>query len=184
MNTLARVDAAAGPVPVRRMLDSLYDTSAWLAALSMIALLAMVLLSVFSRQLGFNVPGVDAYAGYTMAAAGFLALAHTFKRNEHIRVTLILGRLRGGARRAMEIWALSAGVLFAGLFAFFAVRLAWVSHDLNDISSGNDASPLWIPQLAMAVGAVILLIAFIDEWVLELQGRRVAFTSEEGLRNE
>jgi TRAP-type C4-dicarboxylate transport system permease small subunit len=169
---------------MRRLLDSLYDASAWLAALAMVGVLLMVLLSIVSRQAGFHVPGTDAYAGYAMAAAGFLALAHTLKRNEHIRVTLLLGRLRGRARHGLEMWALSAAVLLAGLFAFYAVRLAWVSRAINDVSTGNDATPLWIPQLAMALGTVILLVALVDEWVLELRGQRRTPASEEALHNE
>lgn len=169
---------------MRRLLDFLYDAAAWLAALAMVGVLAMVLLSIASRQLGFHVPGTDAYAGYAMAAAGFLALAHTLKRNEHIRVTLVLGRLQGRARRGLELWALSAAVLLGGLFAFFSVRLAWMSRQLNDISTGNDATPLWIPQLAMAFGTVVLLVALVDEWVLELRGTRRAEQSEEALHNE
>ena len=169
---------------MRRLLDGLYDAAAWLAALCMIGVLAMVLLSIVSRQMGFHVAGTDAYAGYAMAAAGFLALAHTLKKGEHIRVTLILGRLQGRARHALEIWAHTAGVLLAGLFAFYSVRLAWVSHGIHDISTSNDATPLWIPQLAMALGAVVLLVALVDEWVLELRGRRQAVESEEALHNE
>jgi TRAP-type C4-dicarboxylate transport system permease small subunit len=169
---------------MRRVLDFLYDATAWLAALAMIGVLAMVLVAIVSRQLGYNVPGTDAYAGYSMAAAGFLALAHTLKRNEHIRVTLILGRLQGRARHALEMWALSAGVLLGGLFAFYSVRLAWVSHAFNDVSTGNDATPLWIPQIAMAVGTVVLLIALVDEWVLELRGLRQPPNEAEALHNE
>ena len=169
---------------MRRLLDFLYDASAWLAALAMIGVLVMVLVSIVSRQVGFHVPGTDAYAGYAMAAAGFLALAHTLKRNEHIRVTLLLGRLQGGGRRALEIWALTAAVLLGGLFAWFSVRLAWNSHAFNDISTGNDATPLWIPQIAMAVGTVVLFIALVDEWVLELRGQRKVADSEEALHNE
>jgi TRAP-type C4-dicarboxylate transport system permease small subunit len=92
------------------------------------------------------VPGTDAYAGYLMAGAGFLALAHTLKRGEHIRVTLLLGKLKGarGARWSSGRWrAAPAG----GLFAFYSARLVWQSHLFNDISTGNDATPLWIPQL-------------------------------------
>lgn len=169
---------------MRRLLDFLYDGAAWLAALSMIGVLAMVLLSIVSRQLSFHVPGTDAYAGYAMAAAGFLALAHTLKRNEHIRVTLLLGRLKGRARHGLEMWALSAAVLLAGLFAFYSVRLAVVSYQLNDISTASDATPLWIPQIAMALGTVILLVAFIDEWVQELRGRRQDAGPAEALHNE
>jgi TRAP-type C4-dicarboxylate transport system permease small subunit len=169
---------------MRRWLDFLYDASAWLAALAMVGVLLMVLLSIVSRQVGFHVPGTDAYAGYAMASAGFLALAHTLKRNEHIRVTLLLGRLKGRALHGLEMWALSAGVLLAGLFAVYSVRLAWVSRSINDISTSNDATPLWIPQLAMAVGTVVLVIALMDDWVLELRGQRRTAASEEALHNE
>ena len=169
---------------MRRTLDFLYDGAAWLAALAMIGVLLMVLLSIISRQMGFHVPGTDAYAGYSMAGAGFLALAHTLKRNEHIRVTLLLGRLKGGAHHALEMWSLSAAVLLSALFAYYSVRLAWQSAVLNDISTSNDATPLWIPQLAMALGTVVLLIAFIDEWVLELRGQRSDVQPEEALHNE
>ena len=169
---------------MRRILDWLYDAAAWLAALAMIGVLLMVLLSIVSRQLGFHVAGTDAYAGYSMAAAGFLALAHTLKKNEHIRVTLLLGRLKGRGLRVLQMWALSAGVLLAGLFAYYSVRLAWQSHVLNDISTGNDATPLWIPQITMAVGTVVLLVAFVDEWLLHLRGRQAAAAPEEALHNE
>jgi TRAP-type C4-dicarboxylate transport system permease small subunit len=169
---------------VRRLLDALYDGAAWLAALGMVGLLAMVLLAIVSRLLHFHVPGTDAYAGYLMAASGFLALAHTLKRGEHIRVTLLLNALRGGARRALEAWALAAATLLAALFAFYSVRLAWQSRLFNDISTGNDATPLWIPQLAMAAGSVVLLVAFVDELVLELRGRRSHAVPDEAVRNE
>jgi TRAP-type C4-dicarboxylate transport system permease small subunit len=144
----------------------------------------MVLTSVLGRQLHFNVPGTDAYAGYLMAASGFLALAHTLKRGEHIRVTLLLSALRGTARRALELWALSAATALAALSAFYSGRLAWQSYAFNDISTGNDATPLWIPQLSMAAGTLVLTIAFVDELVLEWRGRRVGSFSEEALHNE
>jgi len=169
---------------MRRALDALYDGAAGLAALFMVLLLVAVLASVLGRQFHFNIPGTDAYAGYMMAGAGFLALAHTLKRGEHIRVTLLLQSLSPRARHALEVWALAAASGLAALVAFYSVRLAWQSHAFNDISTGNDATPLWLPQLSMAIGTTILAIAFIDELVLELRGQRVQPTSDESLRNE
>jgi TRAP-type C4-dicarboxylate transport system permease small subunit len=169
---------------VRRLLDTLYDSAAWFAALCMVGLLAMVLLSIVSRQLHFHVPGTDAYAGYLMAGAGFMALAHTLKKGEHIRVTLMIGALKGRARHVAELWALLAGTLLAALFAAYSVKLAWQSRSFNDISTSNDATPLWIPQIAMALGAVILAVALIDELVLEWRGQRKVVVSEEMSRNE
>ncbi|MDD2926506.1 TRAP transporter small permease [Rhodoferax sp.] len=169
---------------MRKALDALYDGAAALAALFLVGLLGMVLLSVIGRQLNFYVPGTDAYAGYLMAASGFLALAHTLKRGEHIRVTLILGALSGRWKKGMEVWALAFASALTAMFAFYSCRLAWQSRSFNDISTGSDATPLWMPQIGMAVGTVILAIAFIDELVLELRGQRVVQSSDEPLRNE
>ena len=169
---------------MRALLERLYTGSAALAAVFMVGLLLMVLLSIVSRQLHFHLPGTDAYAGYLMAGSGFLALAHTLKRGEHIRVTLLLNALTGGVRRGLELWALFAASLLALLFAGYSCRLAWQSHAFHDISTGNDATPLWIPQLAMAAGSLVLAIAFVDELVLELRGQRATAAPSEALRNE
>ncbi|MDN4589249.1 TRAP transporter permease DctQ [Xenophilus aerolatus] len=156
---------------MRKTLDFLYDSAAALAALFMVGLLAMVLTSILGRQLHFNVPGIDAYAGYMMAGAGFMALAHTLKKGEHIRVTLVLNALGATPRRWLERWAMGAGAALAILFAVYAVRLVLQSHEFNDMSTSNDATPLWIPQLSMAVGAVVFAIAAIDEFIIEWNGR-------------
>ena len=169
---------------MRRALDALYDGAAALGAAFMVLLLAMVLLSIVSRQLGFNVPGVDAYAGYMMAAAGFLALAQTLKKGEHIRVTLLIAALGGKARRAFELWALFGASLLAMLAAYYSCRLAWQSYTFHDISTANDATPLWLPQLSMALGTVVLAIALIDELCLEALGRRQAAAPDEAAHHE
>src|SRR5207248_926235 len=126
----------------------------------------------FGRVLSFQVRGSDAYAGYLMAGSGFLALAHTLKRGEHIRVTVILQLLKGGAHRTLQLIAIAIGAALAVTLAWYSVRLAWLSYTLHDISSGNDVTPLWIPQIAMALGMLIFAVAVIDEFMLELRGRR------------
>jgi len=169
---------------VRVVLDRLYFAAGVLAALFLVGTLVMVLTGIAGRLLNFNVPGTDSYAGYCMAAAGFLALAHTLKRGEHIRVTLILEHIGPEPQRALELWALGVATLLAALFAYYSVRLAWQSWDFHDISTGNDATPLWIPQLTMALGTVVLCIAFVDEFILELKGARIPKMPDEALHNE
>ena len=60
------------------------------------------------------------------------------------------------------------------MLAYYSIRLAWQSHLFHDVSTSNDATPLWIPQLGMAIGTLILLIAFIDELWLVASGRKAA----------
>jgi TRAP-type C4-dicarboxylate transport system permease small subunit len=164
---------------VRAWLDRLYALAGWLAAIFMVGSLVMVLIGITGRIFGFYVRGTDSYAGYCMAACGFLALAYTLRRNEHIRVTLILNHVPASAHRGLEIWGYAVAVLLAGALAWFSVRLAWQSHAFNDRSTGVDGTPLWIPQLSMAIGTVVLFIAFVDGLIGTLRGQREEDAGEE-----
>ncbi|HEY7902660.1 MAG TPA: TRAP transporter small permease [Casimicrobiaceae bacterium] len=169
---------------MRRFLDRLYLGAAVLGAVAMVGTLLFVVLSIVGRVFDWYVPGTDAYAGYCMAASGFLALAHTLKRGEHIHVTLVHEHLAGARARALEVFALGVAALLGLAFAYYSARLAWQSWDFNDVSTANDATPLWIPQLTMAAGAVVFAIALVDELVLQLAGKRVKVVPAEALRNE
>jgi TRAP-type C4-dicarboxylate transport system permease small subunit len=164
---------------MRKWLDALYSASAWLAGLFMIGILLMVSLTILSRFFGFSAPGSDAYAGYAMAGAGFMALASTLKKGEHIRVTLLLGALKGRSHKVAELLALSIATVLAGFLAWYSVHLAWQSWEIDDISVGIDATPMWIPQIFMALGTIIFFIAFLDELVLELRGERLPVSQED-----
>ena len=150
---------------MRAALDRLYLAAGVLAGLFLIAIGALVLLSIVARLLGVYVAGLTAYAGYAMASASFLALAYTFGKGGHIRVELFLDKFSGWRRRAAELWCLAAGTFLAGYLAWFSVKMVRVSYMLGDVSESADATPLWIPQIGMAVGAVLLFVALADRLV-------------------
>jgi len=50
-------------------------------------------------------------------------------------------------------------------FVFYAQKFVYWSWKFNDISQGQDKTPLWIPQTAMLIGAVILAIALTDSLI-------------------
>lgn len=154
---------------VRRTLDALYQASAWLAMASIVATFAMVILGVIGRMIDVNFSGSDAFAGYFMAAATFLGLAHTLKAGAHVRVTILLEHVSARAGRWLEVACHAIGVFLSGAFAWYSARLAWQSFVLNDISANADALPLWIPQTSMAAGAVLFFVALLDESVLLLR---------------
>jgi TRAP-type C4-dicarboxylate transport system permease small subunit len=150
---------------MRGLLDRFYRRLMTLSALAMLTCFVAVMLGIADRQFAWGLRGLDAYAGYAIAAALFLALPGTLQRGEHIRVTLALERLPAGARSAVELLCQLAGIALAAMLAFYACRLVWLSRLTNDISQGSDATPLWLPQMAMALGCIGLLVAFVDATV-------------------
>lgn len=155
---------------MRRFLDTLYSVSGGLAAVFTVGVLVAVVMSIATRQLGMHIGGLDAYAGYSMAAAGFLALGHTFKQGEHIRVTLILSSLPVKGRVRLDIFSLLMACVLSANLSWFSAKLVLDSYAFNDVSTSDDATPLWIPQIGMAIGTFIFFIALLDETVRRLKG--------------
>jgi TRAP-type C4-dicarboxylate transport system permease small subunit len=163
-------DLRHNPFMVRSVLDGLYRLTGYLAGLFLIAIFLLMMGLSIGREVGFNIPAGDDFASWCMAALAFLALAHTFKSGELIRVGLVLDRLRGRTRRIMEIACLLIGSAFVGFFAWHAVRMTYDSWRFNDMAQGVLAVPLWIPQLGYSIGLVVLFIAFLDELFHVLAG--------------
>ncbi|MEM9332527.1 MAG: TRAP transporter small permease [Pseudomonadota bacterium] len=155
---------------IRRLLDGLYLAGGIGAALCLIAIVCLIVLQIASRNFGFSFRGGPDYAGYAMAAASFLGFAYALNHGAHIRVSLFLSAL-GKFRFWGEVWCYGIGTAITTVFAWFACKFTVESYRFNDISSGLDATPLWIPQISMSVGSILLGVCFWDNLItLVLKG--------------
>lgn len=147
---------------MRALTKKLYDAMMFMACLSMLAAFITIMLGIAVREFAWNIQGLDAYAGYSIASALFLALPATLRNGDHIRVTLLIQKVGDKTRTVLEYWSLGAALVLSTFFAWYACRLVWVSYLTHDVSPAADASPLWIPQLSMALGCIGLAIAFAE----------------------
>ncbi|MDI1238699.1 MAG: TRAP transporter small permease [Polaromonas sp.] len=153
-----------------KLVRNFYKLLMALSCLAMLVAFGTVMLGVAARELRWDIAGLDAYAGYAIAAALFLALPGTLQHGDHIRVTLLLDRVSPRVRGLLEWWSLGAGLALTAYVAWYAARLVWVSYSTHDISPAADASPLWIPQLAMALGCIGFALSFVQALVERWQG--------------
>ena len=164
---------------MRAVLDRFHAALGALGALFILATLVVEVVGIAGRELGYSMAGLDAYAGYCLAAGSFLAMGYALRRGDHIRVTLILTRLKGRSRYWMEVLCLVVATLLTAYFAWFSARLVWGSYAYNDVSQNVDATPLWIPQLSMALGLFGLAVAFAEQLFVTLRtGRYQSGTDE------
>ena len=160
---------------MRRTLDTLYDAAGYLAAFFVFAIFAVMVGSSVLRELGFKTGGTDDVVSWMCAAAAFLAMAHTFKRGDFVRVVLLLERLGPRNRRLFEIGCLAIATVFLAALAWAAGRFVYDSWQFKDMPSGMIALPLWIPQTSFVLGAVLLFLAALDELVTVLRGHKPAY---------
>jgi TRAP-type C4-dicarboxylate transport system permease small subunit len=162
----------------RKILDGLYAGAGYLAGLFLLAIFAMMMALSLGREFGINIKSGDDITAWCMAAMAFLALAHTFKSGEMIRVGLLTDRLTGHRKWTAEIFALITSAVFIGFFAWHAVMLVYTSWLINDMSTGVLVIPLWVPQLGFCLGLVILWIALVDELVHVARGNHPRYEKE------
>jgi len=163
-----------------RLLDRLYAAGAILAAVFLVLIAALTLSQVIGRMIGVLIPDAGDLAGYAMAAATFLALAHTFRSGGHIRVNLLLLHVPRPLRHVLECWCLILLAVLGGLFTAFSVMMVVESFTLGDVSTGMMPIPLWIPQSSMALGALLFELAVIEETVRVLRGDEPRYERSEG----
>ena len=155
-------------------LDRVYLYCGYLAAFFMFLIFAMTMFQMVGRYIGVNPRGLTDYVGYFMGASVFLAFAHTFNRGAHVRIELfltILGKHRHWAEKFSFVIA-SMVVVWLAYYAWWAIF--W-SFTLGDMSQGLDATPIWIPQMSMAIGLSIFALSVVDHSI------RLLITGKSGL---
>ena len=167
---------------MRVALDRLYAASGVAAAVCLAGICVLMLAQAFAREAGILIRGADDISAWLCAASAFLALGHTFRKGELIRVGLLVERLGVVARCRMEIVALLLATLCTGYMTWAIVSFVFESWKFNEVAQGLIKIPIWIPQSAVALGVVIFLIAVLDELVAVLRGGKPAYQLAEEAR--
>lgn len=172
---------------MRQILDRLYVWSGWIAAMFIAAICALVfaqvMLNLIDRisslmtgsAIGLTIPSYADFTGFFLAAASFFALAHTHREGGHIRVSLIIQNLPPKARLVIEFWSVGLALLATIYFTWYMALLVHESFIYNDLSPGIIPVPIWIPQLAVLAGLVVLAIALADDFVRLVRGRPASY---------
>ncbi|TFZ01156.1 TRAP transporter small permease [Ramlibacter rhizophilus] len=149
----------------------LYRAAGLLSALCLVLICGLILAQVIARNLGSTVRDAEEFAAWSMAAAGFFGLAYTLHSGAHIRVQVTLRFLPARAQRAVEIVATAIALAIAAYLAWFCVAFVWESYTFKEVSQGLVPVPMWVPQLPMAIGSTLLVVAFAERLVCVLKGR-------------
>ena len=160
---------------MRRALDTLFGAAAALAALTVLTIFVLMVGASVGRQLDWRVGWVNDVVSWLCAAAAFLAMAHAFKHGDFVRVTLLLEQLNPRVRHVFEVISLAVAALAIGYLAWWAARFTWESWKFNDMATNMVAIPMWIPQMSFVAGALLFLLAVVDELVIVLRGEKPTY---------
>jgi len=142
-----------------RLTESISD---WLARISAVILGLMTVLILVEIFLWNTVEKTtliaDEYSAYGLAAIIFLGAGHCLKERGHIRITLVLGFLPDPVSRTITFLATALTTVFMGYLWWYLFKMVSSAYHYGSTSGTLTATPLWIPQGIMLVGAAGFLV--------------------------
>jgi TRAP-type C4-dicarboxylate transport system permease small subunit len=164
---------------IRRALDLVFAASGGVAVAFLIMIALLTIGQAIARLFGTMIPSADDFAGFCMAGALFIGLAHTLRAGAHIRVLVVLSHLGPRARRVAETVCCLVGALVVAVLVWYTADMIITTRQLGEFTLGLVPIPKWIPMLLMLTGLVVLLLAFLDELVRATTGSMPLYAQRE-----
>jgi TRAP-type C4-dicarboxylate transport system permease small subunit len=150
-------------------LHRLYRLSGLLSATALVLICMLIIAQVVARNLGSTVRDAEEFAAWAMAAAGFFGLPYALHCGSHIRVQVVMRFIPESLHHPLEVLVSLIGLLLAAYLAWHCTAFVIESYRFNEVSQGLIAVPMWMPQLPMVIGTILLVLAFGERLVRVLR---------------
>ena len=154
---------------IDRLVRALARIGVALAAASLLGSMVLIGYSVVMRYFaGRPSPWADELAGYLLVGSVMLAAADALLGEEHISVDILVERLSARGRHVTMLIGLVAVAASAALLVVEGADMVAFSRMVGLKSNGYLEVPMWMPQVLVPLGAVLMglaaLVAFVAAW--------------------
>ncbi|MGP1677073.1 MAG: TRAP transporter small permease subunit [Burkholderiales bacterium] len=153
--------------PIERAAEALVILGLRIAEVAMFSMVVLIAAEVFSRNVAnVSLLIADEVSGYLLVAMTFCGAGYSVRSGALLRIEFVLFALPPRVRAVVDvIYDLLALAVTAALL-YELTRITWSTWSRHMVAATLMETPLWIPQLAMPVGCIILMVAFL----LDLRG--------------
>jgi TRAP-type C4-dicarboxylate transport system permease small subunit len=112
---------------------------------------------------GFSLLVVDEWSGYLLVIVTFLGLAYTMRAKGFMQMELLTKRLTPRKRNLLTIFLVIVALSYSILIDYRLILIAWSSYSTKYVSVSMAQTPLYIPQLFMPLGMMLLMLELLRE---------------------
>lgn len=146
----------------------LENVAGWGIAAACLLVLVQVVLPYFPS---LSLPWIPEVERYLVIYAVFLAAGVVFAKNGHIAVEFLVERLPPNWQRRIDMLVVLLSVAFCGTVGLLGIK--WVEGErmLGAVTTSGIALPVWIVQISVPLGLLILAGFMIGRLVQLARGR-------------
>jgi TRAP-type C4-dicarboxylate transport system permease small subunit len=145
-----------------RTADHLINIGAYLSGFFIIVTTIMIFFEVVSRAI-FNQPTVWAteLSIYAIIGSCFLGSAYAVRTYSHITVDLLINSVNDRFKTILAYLSNALGLVFSFIFTFYGFHHSMKTMELGVTSASLLRIPMYLPELLLPIGGVLLCLAFI-----------------------
>ncbi|MCJ8500868.1 TRAP transporter small permease subunit [Desulfatitalea alkaliphila] len=152
-----------------RIISKISDATGFLLMWLPWFLMVIIVWEVIARSL-FNHPTVWAHELSIMvfAALTILSGAYTLRTRSHVNMDLLYMQLSIRKRALLDVLTFPFFLVFCGVILWLGWEFAWRSVQMGEISQSDWAPPIWPIKLTIPLGAILLLLQGIANFLADL----------------
>lgn len=145
-----------------RLSDLLIRMGAYVAGFFIILTTAMIFFDVISREI-FNKPTSWAteLSIYSIIGSCFLGSGYAVRTYSHITVDLLINSVNDRIKTILAYLSNALGLVFSIIFVFYGFQHSMNTFELGVTSASLLRVPMFLPELLLPVGGVLMCLAFI-----------------------
>ncbi len=153
----------APPPSEKGAIQTLYNGVETIASVAIVIMVCLVVLEVLLRStIGFSFGFVDELVSYLVVFITFFGVCVTFRSRALFKVEMFYAKLSTTSRKVMDIFHSILSLGLCGILIYYAFFLISSSYTRGTISQSKLETPLYIPQLIIPVGLIVLVIFILD----------------------
>lgn len=164
MKTKSVREEPNGSPPIQKILQWPARIVGMISSLLILVIFGLIIYAIFQRYV-LNTPlkWGDEMVGYLLVTLVMAGAAEAMRRGDHIAIDLASSRLNGLPLMFFKLFSYFAVLAFASLLAVSAYETVLFSYDFGSYSNGYLEAPMWIPQLPILIGSILLGLVALGE---------------------
>jgi TRAP-type C4-dicarboxylate transport system permease small subunit len=153
--------------PIERAAEGLITLGLRIAEVAMFGMVALIAAEVFCRNVAnVSLLIADEVSGYLLVTMTFFGAGYSVRSGALLRIEFVLLALPRRVRAVVDVVYDLLALAVTATLLYELTRITWSTWERHMAAATLIETPLWIPQLAMPVGCVIFIVAFL----LDLRG--------------
>lgn len=154
--------------------DACSKAGGYVSGLFMLLIVALITVEICARTL-FDASTLigDEYSAYFFVVVVMMGLSFSMKEGAHIRISLLRGKLPEPALTVLDLAVLAGAIALTGFALYHAVLMTYDVWDLGMTADSISETPIYIPQLVIPVGLLLLILQLTGDFLRRLSSFQI-----------